>query len=78
MCFLGLWVYFATILNWDAAEVDDPKTVEAYFRATGKAITDSGRFRLLRTSTPPGFTTPHPHQSNSDTLDLCFRDFECI
>jgi beta-lactamase class A len=38
MYFPDRWVYFATILNWDAAETDDPKTVEAYFRATRRAI----------------------------------------
>jgi beta-lactamase class A len=38
MYFPDRWVYFATILNWDAAETDDPKTVEAYFRATRNAI----------------------------------------
>ena len=32
------WVYFAVILNWDAAEVDDPTTVEAFFDALRKAI----------------------------------------
>lgn len=32
------WVYFATILNWDSPEVDDPKTVTAYFRATRRAV----------------------------------------
>jgi beta-lactamase class A len=32
------WVYLATILNWDAAEADDPGTVRAYFRATRTAI----------------------------------------
>lgn len=38
MYFPERWVYFATILNWDTADVDDPKTVEVYFRATRKAI----------------------------------------
>jgi beta-lactamase class A len=38
MYFPDRWVYFATILNWDAEEVDDPKTVRAYFRATRRAI----------------------------------------
>lgn len=38
MYFPDRWVYFATILNWDEAEVDDPETVKAYFRATRGAI----------------------------------------
>jgi beta-lactamase class A len=38
MYFPDRWVYFATILNWDAAEQDDPKTVAAYFRATNEAM----------------------------------------
>jgi beta-lactamase class A len=37
MYFPDRWVYFATILNWDAPEQDDPKTVAAYFRATREA-----------------------------------------
>jgi beta-lactamase class A len=32
------WVYFAAILNWDAAEVDDPTTVEAFFDALRSTI----------------------------------------
>jgi selenophosphate synthetase-related protein len=31
-------VYFAMILNWDATEQNDPRTVAAYFRATREAI----------------------------------------
>jgi beta-lactamase class A len=38
MYFPDRWAYFATILNWDDPETDDPKTVEAYFRATRRAI----------------------------------------
>jgi beta-lactamase class A len=38
MYFPHRWVYFATILNWDAPEADDPDTVRTYFRATRKAI----------------------------------------
>jgi hypothetical protein len=37
MYFPDRWVYFAMILNWDAAE-DDPETVSDYFRAIRKAI----------------------------------------
>ncbi len=33
MYFPDRWVYFAMILNWDAAEKDDPETVAAYFHA---------------------------------------------
>jgi beta-lactamase class A len=36
--FSGRWAFFATILNWDEPEVDDPETVTAYFRATRRAI----------------------------------------
>jgi beta-lactamase class A len=38
MYFPDRWVYFAMILNWDSAELDDPETVNAYFRAIRKAI----------------------------------------
>jgi beta-lactamase class A len=38
MYFPDRWVYFAMIINWDEAEVDDPETVTAYFRAIRKAI----------------------------------------
>jgi beta-lactamase class A len=38
MYFRDRWVYFATILNWTAAELDDSETVAAYFRATRGAI----------------------------------------
>ena len=38
MYFPGSLGYFAMIINWDEAEVDDPETVTAYFRATRKAI----------------------------------------
>ena len=32
------WVYFAAILNWDTAQVEDPATVEAFFAALRKTI----------------------------------------
>ncbi len=38
MYFPDRWVYFAMILNWDAAEKDDPETVAAYFHATRTVI----------------------------------------
>jgi len=38
MYFPDRWVYFAMILNWDTAEVDDPGTINAYFRAVRMAI----------------------------------------
>jgi beta-lactamase class A len=38
MYFPDRWVYFAMILNWDATEQNDPRTVAAYFRATREAI----------------------------------------
>lgn len=38
MYFPDRWVYFAMILNWDAAKTDDPKTIDAYFRAVRIAI----------------------------------------
>jgi beta-lactamase class A len=38
MYFPDRWVYFAMILNWDTAELDDPETVNAYFRAIRMAI----------------------------------------
>jgi beta-lactamase class A len=36
--FSGRWAFFATILNWDEPEADDPETVSAYFRATRRTI----------------------------------------
>jgi len=38
MYVLNRWVYFAAILNWDAADVDDPTTVAAFFDALRKAM----------------------------------------
>lgn len=38
MYFPDRWVYFAMILNWDAAESEDPATVAAYFQATRETI----------------------------------------
>jgi beta-lactamase class A len=38
MYFPDRWVYFAMILNWDEAEVEDPQTVTAYFRAIRTTI----------------------------------------
>jgi beta-lactamase class A len=32
------WVYFAAMLNWDTAQVEDPGTVEAFFGALRKTI----------------------------------------
>lgn len=32
------WVYFSMVLNWDAAEAEDPETVEAFYGAIRKSI----------------------------------------
>lgn len=32
------WVYFSIVLNWDAAEAEDPETVEAFYGAIRKSI----------------------------------------
>ena len=32
------WVYFSFVLNWDAAQADDPQTVEAFYGAIHKSI----------------------------------------
>jgi len=32
------WVYFSMVLNWDAAQADDPETVKAFYRAIHKSI----------------------------------------
>lgn len=36
--FAGQWVYFAFLINWYADELEDPKTVEAYFDAIHKTL----------------------------------------
>ena len=38
MYFPDRWVYFAMVLNWDTPDVEDKRTVHAYFRATRTAI----------------------------------------
>lgn len=32
------WVYFSMVLNWDAAQADDPETVMAFYRAIRQSI----------------------------------------
>ncbi len=38
MYFSNRWVYFAMILNWDAPEAEDPKTVAAFMGAIRRSI----------------------------------------
>ncbi len=37
--FSGHWVYFAFIINWYAAERDDPATVTEFFSAVNRTLT---------------------------------------
>jgi beta-lactamase class A len=39
MVFEDRWVYFAFIINWQAAAVTDPQTVAAFVKAAGQAMT---------------------------------------
>ncbi len=36
--FPNRWVYFSMVLNWDAAEMNDPETVNAFYRAIHSSI----------------------------------------
>ncbi len=36
--FSGHWVYFAFIVNWDAAELNDEETVRQFFAAIQHAL----------------------------------------
>jgi beta-lactamase class A len=38
MAFSGRWVYYATIINWNAPEQNDPNTFNAFVAATAKAF----------------------------------------
>jgi beta-lactamase class A len=39
MVFEDRWVYFAFIINWQAAAVTDPQTVAAFVKTAGQAMT---------------------------------------
>jgi beta-lactamase class A len=36
--FPNRWIYFSMVLNWDAEQADDPKTVKAFYGAIHKSI----------------------------------------
>jgi hypothetical protein len=39
MFFSDRWVYFAFLINWNAADSNDPQTVNAFFSAVNEALT---------------------------------------